>query len=87
MIKDPDARLDYMRDWSDWLAPVGDTIETSEWIVPDGLEASEESHDDTTATVWLAGGTVGTRYEITNRITTAGGRIDDRSFNITIRDR
>ena len=34
--KDPDAVLDYGFDWSAWLE-AGDTIVTSEWIVPEGI--------------------------------------------------
>ncbi len=83
--KDPDAELDYRRDWSKWL-PEGDTIETSTWLVPDGITSESESHDDTTATIWLSGGTVGQSYEITNRITTTEGRTDDRTFTVAIRN-
>lgn len=88
-VKDPDAELDYTRDWSDWLTAVGDTIDTSTWIVPEGLEIGEagETNDDTTATIWLKGGIVDVEYEVTNRITTAGGRTDDRTFKVVIRQR
>ena len=88
-IKDPDAELDYTRTWADWLTTVSDTIETSTWIVPAGLEIGTggDTHDDTTATIWLKGGTVGETYPVTNRIVTVGGRTDDRTFTITIRNR
>lgn len=33
--KDPDEVLDYGLDWTARL--VGDTISTSQWIVPDGI--------------------------------------------------
>lgn len=86
--KDPDADLDYKRDWSAWLTD-DDTIETSTWILPDGIEigTGSQSHDATTATIWLKGGTHNENYEITNRITTAGGRTDDRSMTIRVRNR
>ncbi|AIY17795.1 hypothetical protein GUY44_07230 [Pimelobacter simplex] len=84
--KDPDADLDYTRDWAPWLAG-GDTIETSTWIVEDGIDHSRESHTDTAATIWLTGGTVGRTYSVTNRITTTSGRTDDRTFTIEIRQR
>jgi hypothetical protein len=39
-------------------------------------------------TVWLAGGTIAAvPWMVTNRITTAGGRTEDRSFLLTIRER
>lgn len=85
-VKDPDAVLDWEIDWSAWL-DTGETIVTSTWIVPDGLTQDSDSSTGTTATVWLAGGTVGTRYTVTNRITTSAGRTDDRSIRISVQDR
>lgn len=80
--KDPDAKLDYTVDWTKWLA--GDTISKSEWIVPDGLNGEDDSNTSTTATIWLSGGTAGHEYTVTNRITTAAGRVNDRSFKILV---
>lgn len=85
-VKDPDAKLDYAVDWSVWLAD-GETIVTSDWVVPDGLAEDSASFDDDSATVWLTGGTAGTEYVVTNRITTGAGRIDDRSFRIRCQER
>lgn len=88
--KDPDAVLDYGTNWADptavggaWLA-TGETITASQWVVDTGLTKDSDSHDDTTATVWLSGGTVGTTYTVTNRITTTAGRVDDRSLHIQV---
>lgn len=82
-IKDPDATLDYTYDWSAWLGT--DTIITSIWQVPAGLtQPYPDESTDTTATIWLAGGNVGESYPVLNRITTAEGRIDDRTMNIVI---
>lgn len=85
--KDPDATLDYKRDWSDWLTPFGDTIQTSTWTVSTGLTKSNESNTATVATVWLSGGTVGASYTVTNHIVTAQGRTDERSFQVNVRQR
>jgi len=87
--KDPDSKLDYTIDWSRYLYNLGgDIINQSEWLVTDGdvqiVTSPAPSYTDDTATVWLEGGTVGTSCTITNRITTAGGRIEDRSFVLTI---
>lgn len=84
-IKDPNAVLDYGYDWSKWLLSVDDTITSSTWTVT-GATADSDSHDDTTTTVWLSGGTVGTPIVATNRITTAGGRTDDRTLRIAVRE-
>jgi hypothetical protein len=85
--KDPNAALDYKRDWSLWLAPTGDTIVTSTWIVPTGLTKTAESNTTTVATVWLSGGTTGLSYQVTNRIVTAQGRTEDRTMEVVIRER
>lgn len=81
--KDPDARKDYLHDWSTWLGE-GDTITASEWITPDGLTASGADHDDTTAWVWLSGGTLGRAYFVVNRVTTALGRVEDETLTLRI---
>ena len=78
--KDANATLDYRVDWSAWLDT--DTIATVAWTVPAGLTQTATTNTTTTATIWLAGGTVGTRYAVVCRITTAAGRIDDRTIRI-----
>ena len=83
--KDPNAVLDYGIDWTRWLA--GDQIATSEWIIPTGLTKMADSKTATSATVWLSGGSVGQSYTVTNRITTAAGRTEDRSFTIRVEER
>jgi len=88
-VKDPDSKLDYMVDWSKWLG--SDTISTSVWLFDPTTELTNTSPSIDTAakrtSVFLAGGTVGTTYRVTNRITTAAGRIVDRSFNLLIAER
>jgi hypothetical protein len=84
--KDPDARLDYQWDWSDWLAE-GETITNIVIIVPDGITLDEQSDTDTTVTVWLIGGTDGEGYKLTCHITTSAAREDDRSIYINCRER
>ena len=86
-VKDPNAILDYSFDWGPWLD--SDTIDTSVWIVesPLVIESGTESNTDTITTLFISGGEAGETYTITNRITTDGGRLDDRSFEIRVRNR
>ncbi|AZG48854.1 phage fiber-tail adaptor protein [Gordonia insulae] len=87
--KDPNAKLDYGINWSDWLRP-GDTITASTWTVtgPDAaLVNSDPGFTTTEATVWLAGGTLGKTYDAVNHITTAQGREDDRTLKVRIEQR
>ena len=88
-LKDPNAVVDFTRDWSAWLGT--DTIATSTWVVPTGLTigtgGTAPTNTTTTATVWLSGGTAFGTYIVTNRISTTGGRTDDRSFLIVVMER
>ena len=80
--KDPSAVLDYVVDWTTWLG--SDTISASAWTVPSGITQVTATNTTKLATIWLSGGTVGESYTLVNRITTAGGRTDDRSITITV---
>jgi len=83
--KDPNAVLDYSVDWSRWLD--GDTIATSVWTVPAGLTKVSDANTTTKTTAWLSGGTADQSYTVTNRITTTGGRTEDRSFIVKVEER
>ena len=85
LLKDPDAILDYAFNWALWLGT--DVISTSTWILDTGLTKVSDTNTSTLATVWISGGTAGATYNITNRITTAGGRTEDRSFSIRCQQR
>lgn len=85
--KDPNAVLDYLIDWSDWLG-VGETLLSSEWAMNGDATVVRATHTDTTATVWVSGGT-GT-FTVTNSITTTSvpvARQDDRSLVIKVRNK
>jgi len=84
--KDPDARLDYSADWSDWLT-TDETISTSLWIIPTGLTKESENNTGTIATVWVSGGEAGQSYRITNKIQTSAGREDKRTITLYCKNR
>lgn len=87
-LKDADAVLDYEMDWTSWLATSPeDNLASSTWEADDGITIDSDSNTTKKATVWLSGGTPGKTYVVTNRIVTAGGRTDDRSFYIVVRGR
>lgn len=83
--KDPDATLDYVFDWSVWLDDT-DSISTDTITVTGGLTVESHSHTTSAVTVWLSGGDPGTQT-VSCLITTADGRIDERTMNIRVRDR
>jgi len=88
-VKDPDATLDYVFDWDDWLTPLVDTIASVEFVLSDGLTSVAESSTATTATIFVSGGVAGEVEEITCRITTNSTppRVDDRTAFLTINER
>jgi len=85
---DPQAKLDYAVDWSAWLQS-GETISESTWTVPAGLTEVTPTPTPTgsVATIWLAGGTVGQNYMVTNHIKTSMDREDDRSLFLRVIER
>lgn len=83
--KDPNAVIDYDIDWSKRL-PNGDIILVSDWIVPAGITMDSEESTDTVTKIWLSGGTAGQSYALTNRITTAHGRTQDKTITITVKE-
>lgn len=87
-IKDPDSIIDYGFDWTSWLDSANsETILTSDWILESGLtEVSKAIAGDVT-TVFLSGGEVGYTYRATNRITSSGGRTEDRSMFIPVKEK
>lgn len=84
--KDPSALLDYSIDWSAWLQP-GETITTSTWVVTAGIVVTDSDNSPTVATVWLSGGTTLREYTVANKVTTTGGRQDERSFRVRVVNR
>jgi len=85
-LKDPDAKLDFGFNWSDWLA-TGETISTSEWDVETGITEDSDSKTTIKTSVWLSGGTAGTTYEITNKVVTSQSRTDERTLSIRVVER
>ena len=83
--KDPDETLDYTVDWTEFLG--ADTIHSVTWTVPVGIVNVTTNFTDTTATIWISGGTLGSRYMINCMITSHANRIGDRSFVIKIQQK
>ena len=76
--------MDFLINWKPELE--GDVIEESEFLLPDGLTEVSSSSTDTTATIFVSGGSCGCTYRITNRIETLGGRTRDRTIYVLVRN-
>lgn len=85
--KDADATLDYQFDWSAYLTDPADAIASGSFIVEGGLTIHSQVFGQSAAVVWLSGGSVGLTYRVTCRITTNGGRTDERSIFLKIVER
>jgi hypothetical protein len=86
--KDPDALLDYTIDFTSWLVGT-DTIQIATAIA----SANGVTVQDTVVvsgkkvTLWLSGGTAGTKVSVTVRVQTVAGRTDDRTVYFKITER
>jgi hypothetical protein len=86
--KDPSAVLDYLIDFTAWLAAVEDTIVLATVAVA-GVELDNYAitEDETGVRMWVSGGTVGEAASATAHIVTDAGREDDRTIYFRIKER
>lgn len=91
-FKDPDAVLDFLFDWSEWLA-AGESI-ASHTITITGestpaLTLDSSSENSGVVFAWLSGGTVGVVYDVTCNIVTDNNptRTDERTMKIRVQQR
>lgn len=84
-IKDPNAVLDYALDWTKWLE--GDVLSTGTWTIDAGPTIQSQNVANGIVTMWLSGGVDGTTYAALCRVVTVGGRTEDRTIHIQVRER
>lgn len=93
IVKDPDAVLDYVFDWTAWLDAVSDTIATKDVVVTSGalpassIAVNASSISGKAVVAWVSGGQAGETASLRCRITTTGGRTDDRTVYLRIKER
>lgn len=88
IVKDPNAVLDYVFDWTSWLDALPDTLSSHSAAIESGSGAINSSTiNGKTVVVWVSGGVVGETIALRCRITTAGGRTDDRTVYIKVKER
>ena len=85
-LKDPSAVLDYVFDWTEWLATV-ETITDHTITADTGITVDSSTELDGKVTVWLSGGTAGINYKVACLITTSAGRTDERTIWIKVVER
>lgn len=91
--KQPAEYKDYDIDYSQWLTPADDVIESVTATVTSTTEEAPTLVVDTVqntvyvAKLWVYGGTADVKYKITVQMTSAGGRIDESELIFKIKDR
>ena len=85
-LKDPSAVLDYVFDWTEWLA-TGETITDHTITADTGITVDSSAESDGKVTVWLSGGTAGINYKVACLVETSDGRTDERTLWIRVVDR
>lgn len=84
-IQDPQDVLDYPFDWSAALG--ADPIQTSQFVADSGIMVESDAIVDSSHTiVWLSGGTRNKRYAVTNHILTVGGREEDWTIYVLVKE-
>lgn len=91
--RDPDSVLPFTWDWSDWLAAFPDevspTIDSHEIDADEGITVVSSSNDFTSVTAVISGGTAGSTYSVTCRITLDTGPpyVDERTIRLVTEER
>lgn len=80
--KGPTEILDHSLNWIDILGPIDDTITDFTADANGDLVVWSSQFTAYDTTVWINGGTAGTKYTVSHNITTAGGRKFRRSVLI-----
>jgi len=96
IVKDPSSDEPQGFDWTAWLLELGAgvIVNTSTWTIT-GPDAVLTKHDDTIVAaglktqLYLAAGTAGGRYTVTNRVITNSSPAvtDERSFDVLVQQR
>jgi hypothetical protein len=83
--KDPSAVLDFVVDWSEFL-PESDSIQSVTATATAGITIASSQFSGKKHVIWLSGGTDGTSYLVTSRVTSTEGRVDERTFEVAVRN-
>jgi hypothetical protein len=85
-LKQPAEVLDFDVDFNDYLTAVADTGASHTATAETGITLQASTLVSGRVKVWLAGGTDGTRYKVTTRLTTTGGRLRESEFYVRVKE-
>lgn len=86
MIKDPEAKLDYVFDWSDFLEESETITSQTTEVTAGDVTVGAGAIQGEVVRVWIEGGTLDSIAEITNHVITSAGRENDLVLNLQIRE-
>lgn len=86
-IKQPNEVQDYDIDFNEYLAGMGNDTITSHVVEADaGINVDTSLVINGVVKIFLSGGTDGGRYNVTARVTTAGGRVREGEIQIKVKE-
>ena len=85
-VKQPSEVLDYDVDFSDWFDGRADTPSSHTVIAETGITVVGSSRTGNVVKVVLSGGTAGTKYKITVRLTTNTFLVKEAEFVVAIKE-
>lgn len=84
--KQPSEILDYDVDYTDWFKGRTDTPASFTAAADPGITLVSSTRTGNVVKVILSGGTTGTKYKITIRLTTAAGLVKEADFTVTVKE-
>ena len=84
--QDINEKIAYGFDWFSRLDR-GDYIIQSDWTIDNGLTSESATYDSADTEITLSGGAEDTQYRVSNTVTSAAGKIYERSFMLMVVDR
>ena len=84
--KQPGETLDYDVDYTDWFSNRTDTPASCVVTAEAGLTKVSDARTGNVVKIVLSGGTDGTKYKVTVRMTTTTGMVKEADFTVTIKE-
>jgi hypothetical protein len=84
--KQTDEVLDYDVDYTDWFSNRVDTPASFTAAVETGITMVGSSRNGNVVKVILSGGTNGTKYKVTVKLTTSDALVKEADFTVTVKD-
>lgn len=85
-VKQPSEVLDYDIDFTDWFANRTDTPASFVVTADTGITILGSSRTGNVVKVILSGGTSGTKYKVTVKLTTVGLLVKEADFLVSVKE-